>query len=767
MLINNKLDIIIPVYKNKQLTQECIESLVLNLHEIHYYNIHINIINDSPDDADLSSYLSSLTEKYANNETFKMKIITNNYNIGFIKSVNIGLDLCKKRKSNAILINSDTVTFPGTLSNLLDAAMLDPQIGFACPRSNNASLATFPHFPHRMSGSVVSPEKAYSVWLRLKDHLPVITYTPTAVGFYLFIKDRVLYSFNKLDEEFGMGYEEENDLIMRANKVGFLAVLANKSFAFHAGSASFNLLYNSVTTEKENNLKIIINKHPEFLSLIREYENSPEYFAESQISSLFPDNNGKYDVIFDLRRIWRSHNGTSRISKLLIEIICKHCQNDFNFFALCPEDTFEFHGFDKINNLKRVNDISSNYAIAINLAQPFDLDQINTLEKLAPLNIYCMHDIIAYDCGYLRAENGFELDLLWRHIATYSDGLMFISEFSKNTFINRFKLSIDRNKSCEFFTHLHPTDPSEYNTFHNDTSRSNSHILVLGNHFKHKNSYETARILSSRFPSAKIVCFGQDFSFDGNLEIVKSGDLSIESVIDYFNFASVIIIPSFYEGFGIGVIESLGAGKAIIARNIPATAEILNTYPKLSGIFLYDTNDEMLELVQKFEGTTSYSVGGLSSEEWGSNFNNFLNRIILSKNIYNNFVYRREHSRFLNEHVQLRNLLTKMATESTSMLPDQTQNQKKSEDQYPRTSLIDIFSIQNDQDFIFELYQLILGRSPDSQGLNHYMNLLNESDGDRVKIFRDLFMSHEIKNKYPKLNNYSFKKSSFFSKIIN
>jgi len=62
------------------------------------------------------------------------------------------------------------------------------------------------------------------------------------VGFYLYIKNEVIANFGFLDPEFGVGYEEENDLIFRANKVGYSAILVDNAFAYHAGSASFSRL---------------------------------------------------------------------------------------------------------------------------------------------------------------------------------------------------------------------------------------------------------------------------------------------------------------------------------------------------------------------------------------------------------------------------------------------------------------------------------------------------------------------------------------------
>ena len=56
--------------------------------------------------------------------------------------------------------------------------------------------------------------EAYRRWRVLSRTMPAFHFVPTAVGFYLYIKNDVIANFGFLDPEFGVGYEEENDLIL-------------------------------------------------------------------------------------------------------------------------------------------------------------------------------------------------------------------------------------------------------------------------------------------------------------------------------------------------------------------------------------------------------------------------------------------------------------------------------------------------------------------------------------------------------------------------
>lgn len=751
------ISLIIPAYRNAGLLKNCIESILENIDEIRQYDAHITVVNDSPEDAEVSEYLDSLPHK-------NISIINNKQNIGFVRSVNNALKSVHHRNGSVILINADTVTFPGTLKNLVSAAHSDPQIGFACPRSNNAALSTFPHFPHSQSGLSVSPKASFLSWECISGELPEITYTPTAVGFYLFISARVLYEFDALDEAYGLGYEEENDLIMRANKLGFLAILANKSFAYHYGSASFSLIVNDLSGKKAENLEIIKSKHPEFIPLVHAYENSEFFYAEKHLKNLIPSLDKRIRVIFDLTRLWSSFNGTSRLTKLILEHVCPALGDKFTFFALCSKDVFEFHSLNEINNLTLVSQLTDEYTIAINLGQPFDLNQINILEKLAPLNVYGMLDTIAYDCGYLRVENKFKLERYWNHIAATADGLLFISKFSHEEFLKRFTFSVENNLSRQDFSHLLPTKSDSYipQTCAVKFGMENKHILVLGNHFKHKNALEAAKSISERFSSSLVICFGGTNKINGNLHIIKSGDLDQDAMFRIFSEASVVVLPSFYEGFGIGLIEALGFGKAIVARNIPVTKEILSSYKQYNGINLFDTNEEMLEMIQKSAGNLSNVIGGVSWNDWTASFSQFIENLSRKNGIYKTLVHRARGARALNEMHQLSQLIEDGSNVSTEPRPAEHRLSETPEiSKNSSVNILSAFSQHDEDDFINAIYKIIMGRDVDIDGLLHYKKLLKKNNGDRVQIFRDLILSEEFRAMVPGFGKYRFIKKLF------
>jgi len=134
------VDLIVPVYKCAELARRCIDSILANISEIAAYSPRLIVINDSPGDPAVEELLQDIAAKHSG-----VVLLENPVNTGFVGAANRGLDIACTSGSDALLINADTETFPDTLRNLRDAAYSEPQVGFASPRSNNASLCSLPH----------------------------------------------------------------------------------------------------------------------------------------------------------------------------------------------------------------------------------------------------------------------------------------------------------------------------------------------------------------------------------------------------------------------------------------------------------------------------------------------------------------------------------------------------------------------------------------------------------------------------------------------
>ncbi len=245
------VDIIIPIFNAYVYVKDCVESV------LKYSNLSKNrliLINDESSEKELIDYLNNLEKKKINN----LFIINNPQNLGFVRSVNIGMMFGKK--NDVILLNSDTLVTKNWIEKMRTCAYSSDSIATVTPLSNNATICSVPNFvednliPNGFDidsfADLVSTKS-----LRLYPQLP------TAHGFCMFIKRDILDVFGFFNSDlFGKGYGEENEFCLRVEKHGYKNVLDDATFIYHSGSASFS--DEARINKIKNNIKIIENLYP-------------------------------------------------------------------------------------------------------------------------------------------------------------------------------------------------------------------------------------------------------------------------------------------------------------------------------------------------------------------------------------------------------------------------------------------------------------------------------------------------------------------------
>jgi len=716
------LDIIVPVYKNADLVRTCIGSLIEHLTEIADRRPRLLLINDSPGDEQVEELLAVYESAGAGHI-----VLRNSENIGFVRTVNRGLERALKDGHDALLVNSDTQTFPGTLAELLKAAVADPQIGFASPRSNNASICSLPHFANHPS----LPDQAFMRWREISRTMPDYHFAPTAVGFYMFISHTVLANHGFLREDFGVGYEEENDLVMRAGKVGIRAVMVNRAFAYHAGSASFDLIGMDLAAHKHRNLKKLSLDHPEFLPLVRRYEQSAAFKAERLMSGLFKDPEGRTKVVFDLTGMGQHYNGTNEQVVAVLRSMARRQSHRIRLAGVATAESFRCHGLDQVQGLHREDPRAPGlHAIAVRLAQPFELQHINTLESLAPINLFAMLDTIAEDCGPLAVAA--PLPELWNHVAHHANGLIFTSRFVERTFLNRHPPA----PSVATWTHLLPTRLTSYSKPRAVSKRS--HILVLGNHFEHKGSDVAARVIAAAFPETKIVALGKEAAQSSNLTVHRPGLLGPELIDQLFRDASIVVLPSHVEGFGFGFMHALAAGCPIVARRIAATEEILKSLDDVTGVFLFDNDTSLIRactVALKTSVSSATDERGSSWDDWASGLTDFSLSLLERSDTFDTLVRRISAGELLRRAFRADELERRYVADDVAAEPSGPVSQAKAID---LTSLLKL----DGRAFVEHAYATLLCRPVDEVGLKSYMEQL-ERGFHKIDLLEDLAGSTE------------------------
>lgn len=249
--------VIVPVYKNLEVTRNCLESLLSS--ELPS-NVSVTIIDDASPEHGLSAYCQDLAENTA------FELVVNEENQGFVASANKGFTLAPD--ADIVLLNSDTVVTRHWIQRLQACAYREQAIGTVTPFSNNGTICSYPVFP--ISNDL--PQQWDTVGLdRIFQQANAGAYCeiPTAVGFCMYIKRACLEDTGPFDEDnFGQGYGEECDFSIRAAERDWKHVIAADVFVYHEGAASFA---DESSDRKSRADMVMAELHPHYHALISEF----------------------------------------------------------------------------------------------------------------------------------------------------------------------------------------------------------------------------------------------------------------------------------------------------------------------------------------------------------------------------------------------------------------------------------------------------------------------------------------------------------------
>lgn len=259
-LSRESIDIIIPVYNAYEDVQECIKSVLthtdMNLHRLI-------VIDDKSTDQKIKSYFETLKEEV---KGINAVFLLNEENLGFAKTANRGMIFSDR---DVILLNSDTTVTKEWVEKLRMAAYSSPGIATVTPFSNNATICSIPNFCENNPLPKWFDLNSFAEFI---DRISLRYYPqiPTAVGFSMYIKRKILDEVGYFDESsFDKGYGEENDFCMRALKIGYVHVLDDATFIYHKGGSSFTP---DVKTVKEQEVLNILDRlHPEYLPIVNKF----------------------------------------------------------------------------------------------------------------------------------------------------------------------------------------------------------------------------------------------------------------------------------------------------------------------------------------------------------------------------------------------------------------------------------------------------------------------------------------------------------------
>lgn len=247
---NNKIvDIILPIYNGYEYFESLFESI-----ERTKCKYNLIIVDDCSPDSRVKDFLEQYSQKP------EVTLLTNENNLGFVKSVNRGLT---ESTNDVVLLNSDTELPEGWLERLMMPIWSNDKIASVTPFTNSGTICSFPNFCQNnelLYGLSVEEIDGHFRKLDPKGYI-----VPTGVGFCMAISRRAIDEIGILDEDnFGKGFGEENDWCQRAINAGFNNVHLNNLFVYHKHGGSFDDEEKSELCQR--NSEVLSTLHPDYFT---------------------------------------------------------------------------------------------------------------------------------------------------------------------------------------------------------------------------------------------------------------------------------------------------------------------------------------------------------------------------------------------------------------------------------------------------------------------------------------------------------------------
>ncbi len=218
------VSIVILSFNGLEYTKQCVQSIQEHTPEPHEI---IFVDNGSTDDT--VQWLRTLAEKNSN-----YKLIENEENLGFARGCNQGIQMAEG--AYILLLNNDVIVTQGWLSGMLRHLDSSGDIGMVGPMSNSVSG------PQLVDGAPDESDlkRMHAFALELaRDNAGRFEDTLRLVGFCLLIKRSLIEIIGGLDEKYGSGNFEDDDLCLRSRIAGFRNIMARDVFIHHYGSMTF------------------------------------------------------------------------------------------------------------------------------------------------------------------------------------------------------------------------------------------------------------------------------------------------------------------------------------------------------------------------------------------------------------------------------------------------------------------------------------------------------------------------------------------------
>jgi GT2 family glycosyltransferase len=225
---NVKVSIVVLCHDNWEDTRACLESIIA-LSDYPDDALEIIVVDNASTDGTAAG-LAEFSMRHAS-----VTVVSNAENLGFAGGNNVGIR--QATGDIVILVNNDTYVTRGWVRRLIRPLLRDDGLGLTGPLTNNIGNE------QKVALKYVTMDEMQEVATRFVDErLGETLETDNLAFFCVAIRRDVIEDVGLLDEDYGVGYFEDDDYCRRVRQKGWRMAIVDDVFIHHRLSASFDAL---------------------------------------------------------------------------------------------------------------------------------------------------------------------------------------------------------------------------------------------------------------------------------------------------------------------------------------------------------------------------------------------------------------------------------------------------------------------------------------------------------------------------------------------
>ncbi|MGB5855872.1 MAG: glycosyltransferase [Oceanisphaera sp.] len=221
-----KVSVIVLTYNNLDLTKACLDSIE---QFSDYPNLELVLVDNASQDG-----TPVFLQEYAINRPH-VKVCLNDDNLGFSAGNNVGL--AAATGDYLVILNNDTYVTHGWVQGLVRALKRSPELGLVGPVTKNIGNEARINIDYDGMADMAATAATYTL-----THAGEIYPAQCAAFFCVMFSRETYLAVGPMDEDFGVGFFEDDDYCNRVRKLGLKIGIVEDVYVHHHLSASFDKL---------------------------------------------------------------------------------------------------------------------------------------------------------------------------------------------------------------------------------------------------------------------------------------------------------------------------------------------------------------------------------------------------------------------------------------------------------------------------------------------------------------------------------------------